>query len=440
MRIAVIGSGIAGLGSAWLLSRQHAVTLFEGNAYLGGHTHTHEVSQAGATHAVDSGFIVFNPDNYPLLMRLFDDLGVASQSTTMSFAVRNEASGLEYNAASLDTLFCQRRNLLSPRFIGMVREILRFYREAPMLLEQQGPGPTLAEWLHANRYGAAFRDEHLVPMAAALWSAPGVQILQFPMQHLVRFMANHHMLQVEDRPQWRVVQGGSQRYVEALRRSWRVDERPACPVRRVRRTPAGVRVLSMAGEECFDQVVLACHSDQALALLDDADVLERDILGGIAFQPNEVILHTDARLLPRRRKAWAAWNVLVPAQSGQPYAVTYCMNILQSLQTPEPYCVSLNSSARIDPRKILRRMHYAHPVYDHASLHARGRKPEIQGRRGTWYAGAYWGFGFHEDGLRSAVDVARALGVHWPLHGLHDADRATPSPIDDAPMRRASAS
>ncbi len=412
MRIAVIGSGIAGLGSAWLLSRRHEVTLYESNAYLGGHTQTHDITLGGRSWSVDSGFIVFNPINYPLFDSLLDELHVPSQPTQMSFAVRNEVTGVEYNATSLDTLFCQRRNLLSPRFIGMVRDILRFYREAPAWLNDGPADAALGDWLEQQRYGRAFREEHLLPMAAALWSAPRERILSFPLSHLLRFMANHHMLQVENRPQWRVVQGGSQRYVDALRARWNVRERLACPVRSVRRDPAGVEIHSAAGHARYDHVVLACHADDALALLGDADSHERSVLGAIGFQDNDVVLHTDARLLPRRRKAWAAWNVMLPEGGG--YAMTYCMNILQSLDAPEPLCVSLNCSERIAPERILRRMHYRHPIYDRDSVAALARRAQIQGRRRTWFAGAYWGFGFHEDGLRSAVDVARALDVAWP--------------------------
>ena len=424
MRIAVVGSGIAGLASAWLLAREHAVTLYEANDYLGGHTHTHDIELAGRHYAVDTGFIVFNPQHYPLLSRLFAELGVASQPTTMSFAVRNEASGLEYNATSLDTLFCQRRNLASPRFWGMLRDLARFYREAPALLSMQGPGPTLGEYLAEHRYGALFRDDHLVPMASALWSSPSAQILQFPAKYLVQFMANHHMLQISGRPQWRVVRGGSSSYVRALRARWTVQERPACPVRAVRRDAEGVQIDSLAGSERYDQVVLACHSDQALALLADATPREREILGAMTYQANDTVLHTDARLLPRRRKAWAAWNALVPRAAEEVCTVSYCMNLLQSLEAPEPLLVTLNRTAAIDPARILRRMRYHHPVYSHASVAAQARRAEIQGQQRTWFAGAYWGWGFHEDGMRSAVDVAAQLGVRWS---------ATAAP-DDAPL------
>ncbi len=411
MRIAVIGSGIAGLASSWLLSQEHEVTLFEANDYFGGHTHTHEVSLAGRRYAVDSGFIVFSPRHYPLFTALLAALGVASQPTTMSFSVHNAASGLEYNASGLDGLFCQRRNLFSMRFLGMIGDLLRFYREAPALLALEGAGPTLGEYLGQGGYGAAFRDEHLVPMASALWSSPPQRILSFPARHLVQFMANHQMLAVSGRPEWRVVRGGSSTYVRALRSRWSVGERLGCPVRAVRRYESSVTVSHAAGEERFDQVVLACHSDQALSLLSDPDEAERAVLGAISYQPNEAVLHTDSSLLPRNRKAWAAWNAYVPREPGAPCTVSYCMNLLQGIDSPEPFIVTLNRSAAIDPSKVLRKMRYAHPVHTHEALAAQRRQAEIQGVRRTWFAGAYWGWGFHEDGMRSAVAVAEALGA-----------------------------
>ncbi|WP_109125458.1 FAD-dependent oxidoreductase [Dyella sp. C11] len=412
MRIAVIGSGIAGLASAWLLSKDHDVVLFEANDYLGGHTHTHDILLHGKPYRVDSGFIVHNRRHYPLLHRLFDELGVTSKATAMSFSVQHASSGREYNASTLDGLFCQRRNLWSPRFIGMVRDLLRFYREAPALLEGAGPGPSLGDYLGERRYGAAFRDEHLVPMASALWSSPAHAILQFPARYLVQFMANHQMLQTDDRPQWQVVEGGSSTYIEAMRRRWNVQERLACPVHAVRRHEQGVAIASAYGHELFDQAVLACHSDQALALLRDPSEREQDILGAITYQANDAVLHTDARLLPRHPKAWAAWNAYVPQQPTDACTVSYCMNHLQGFASPEPFIVTLNRSYAIDPAKIHRRMQYHHPVYTAASVSAQARKHEIQGQRHTWYAGAYWGWGFHEDGMRSAVDVAQAINGH----------------------------
>ncbi|KJV32056.1 NAD(P)/FAD-dependent oxidoreductase [Luteibacter yeojuensis] len=406
MRVAVVGSGIAGLASAWVLSRHHDVELFEAGDYLGGHVHTHRVAQAGRTYDIDTGFIVHNPVHYPLLTAFFEELGVATQPTTMSFAVRSEATGLEYNATSLNGLFCQRRNLVSPRFHGMLRDLFRFYREAPALLAVEGPGPTLGEYLAEGGYGAMFRDEHLVPMACALWSSPSSGILGFPAKYLVQFMANHHMLQVSGRPQWRVVTGGSARYVDALRARWKVREHLSTPVHALRRHVNGVDVTSTRGTEAFDEVVLACHSDQALALLADADPLERAVLGAMRYQANETVLHTDASVLPRSRRAWAAWNAWVPATPGEACTVSYCMNLLQRVESPQPFVVTLNRGDAIDPSKVLRRMVYHHPVYSHASVEAQARRGEIQGHRRTWFAGAYWGWGFHEDGIRSAMDMA----------------------------------
>jgi len=414
VRVAVVGSGIAGLSSAWLLSRQHEVVLFEAEARLGGHTHTHDVEQAGRRNRVDTGFIVHNTHNYPLLTRMFDELGVASQDTTMSFGAQVEATGLEYNATTLDTLFCQRRNLLSPSFLRMVREILRFYREAGALLRDPGPGPSLGDYLEQNRYSTLFREAHLIPMASALWSSPSATILDFPAKYLVRFMDHHRMLQVEGRPQWRVVEGGSSSYIDALKSRWTVDVRLACPVQRITRDEAGVTVKHVAGEDRFDAIVVATHSDQALALLGDADALEREVLGAMPYQRNEVVLHTDRRILPARRKAWAAWNAFVPGTPGAPCTVSYCMNLLQGLRSPEPFVVTLNRSEAIAPDKVLRRLRYHHPVYDAASVAAQHRKAAIQGHNHTWFAGAYWGWGFHEDGMRSAVEVAAGLGVAWP--------------------------
>ena len=421
MRIAVIGSGIAGLASAWWLSQRHEVVLFEANDYLGGHTHTHTVEHAGRTYRIDSGFIVFNPDHYPLLCGLFDELGVASQPTTMSFSVHSERSGVEYNATSLDTLFCQRRNLVSPRFLGMLRDLGRFYREAPALLAGDDTGPTLGDYLQAGGYGTMFRDEHLVPMASALWSSPPQGILAFPARYLVQFMANHHMLTLGERQPWRVVTGGSATYVDALSRRWTVQARVSTPVYSVLRREDQVGVVTATGTERFDHVVMACHSDDALRLLHDADASERSVLGAIRYQPNDTVLHTDARLLPRRRKAWAAWNAHVPRDPSAPCTVSYCMNLLQGIESPEPFVVTLNRSDAIDPARILRRMHYRHPVYDHAMVAAQRRKAEIQGKRRTWFAGAYWGWGFHEDGIRSAHELVNALEArHAYASTVHD--------------------
>jgi len=418
-RIAVVGAGIAGLGAAWLLSQRHAVTLYEAADYFGGHTHTHTIEFDGAQYAVDSGFIVFNPQHYPLLSALFAHLGVDSQPTTMSFSVHEQRTGLEYNAGTLDGLFCQRRNLLSPRFWRMLGDLRRFYRQAPQVLADAAQAQlTLGEFLQRHGYSDVFRDAHIVPMASALWSSPSQQILGFPMRQLIGFMANHHMLQLSGRPQWRVVRGGSNSYVRALRSRWRVEERIGTPVRSVQRLAQGVSVLTAADSDAdaqhYDHVVLACHADDALRLLNDASAAEREILGAIAYQDNDTVLHTDARVLPRDRRAWAAWNAHVPADPQAPCTVSYWMNALQSIRAPQPFIVSLNRNDAIDPAKVLRRMRYRHPLQTRASVAAQARKHEIQGQRGTWFAGAGWGFGFHEDGLRSAVEVAAGLGVPWP--------------------------
>ena len=413
MRIAVVGSGIAGLSAAWLLSRQHEVVLYERSTRLGGHTDTHSVQMAGRDYAIDSGFIVFNHDNYPLLTRLFSELAVPSQPTTMSFAVQAPGFGLEYNATSLDGLFCQRRNLLSPRFWRMIADIARFYRQAPALLSGDAEGPSLGDYLSDGGYGALFTQAHLIPMASALWSSPAERILDFPARYLALFMANHRMLSLGQRPPWRVVCGGSSRYIDALQATWSVQVRLDAAVRRVRRTPLGVVVDTRFGEDCFDQVVLACHSDDALALLDAPSAAEREVLGAIRYQDNDTVLHCDARLLPSQRKAWAAWNAFVPTQPEAHCTVSYCMNLLQSVDSPEPFVVSLGRGDTIDPAKVFARRAYRHPVYSHQSVRAQHRRHEINGIDRIWYAGAYWGFGFHEDGIRSGVDVARGLGVAW---------------------------
>lgn len=419
MRIAVVGSGIAGLGAAWLLQRGHEVTLFESADRLGGHTHTHAVQADGRTHEVDTGFIVYNPDHYPLLTALFGELGVESQPTTMSFSVSDERSGFEYEASDLRGLYCRWQNAFSWRFHRMLWDLLRFYRLAPALLASPDPGPTLGDWLAERRFGPGFVDDHLLPMAAALWSSPEKQILDFPAKALVQFMHNHCMLQIRGRSPWRVVKGGSSSYIAALLpRMQAVNFRLASPVRAIRRVASGVELdYSNDGQSAtahFDQVVLACHSDQALALLHQPSDQERELLSALPYQRNDVVLHTDTRLLPKRRRAWAAWNALKLAGEQARCTVSYSMNLLQSLPGPTQFIVTLNASDRIDPTKILRRLDYAHPLYTLDGSRARARRGEINGVDRIWYCGAYWGHGFHEDGLRSGVDVARGLGIEWP--------------------------
>lgn len=412
MRVAIIGSGISGLTCAWLLSRRHDIQLFEASDWIGGHTHTVDVQLGGRDYAVDTGFIVFNDWTYPNFIRLLDRLGVASQPTEMSFSVRDPASGLEYNGNNLNSLFAQRRNLLSPGFWGMLREILRFNREAQADLEagRISAAITLGDYLQLGGYGARFRDHYLVPMGAAIWSMPLDDMLAFPLQFFVRFFKNHGLLSVSHRPQWRVISGGSRSYVAPLTAGFAERIRLACPVSWVERDAEGVTVHSAAGSERFDKVVFACHSDQALALLAQPTASEREVLGALPYAANEVVLHTDTRLLPERRLAWASWNYRLGGPTQRPAAVTYNMNILQGIEAPETFCVSLNQGEAIDPARLLARFSYAHPQFSLPGLLAQARWEEINAKRHSYFCGAYWGNGFHEDGVVSALRVAREFG------------------------------
>jgi predicted NAD/FAD-binding protein len=416
-RIAVVGSGIAGLSAAWLLSRDHAVSLFEANDYLGGHTHTVDVTLDGVTAPVDTGFLVFNERTYPNLIALFDHLGLASTASDMSFSVRLAAERLEWAGSNLATVFAQRRNLLRPAFWGMLGDILRFNREATALAQQRvDSAQSLGEFLDAGGYGRAFRDWYLLPMAGAIWSCPTAAMLQYPARTFFTFCANHGLLQVSDRPKWRTVNGGARSYVEKLA-AFIPDIRLSTPVQQVVRDPRGV-TLNFSGysAEHFDAVVLACHSDQALRLLGDADGLERRVLGAIAYQDNEVVLHTDESFLPRRRSAWSAWNYHADhaTDAGRPVGVSYLINKLQPLPFARPVIVTLNPAHAPRPEYIIDRYRYAHPVFDLGSIAAQTRLPGIQGRHNTWFCGAWAGYGFHEDGLKAGLGVAAAFGVTAP--------------------------
>jgi uncharacterized protein len=403
MKIAIIGSGIAGNVAAHHLHREHDLAVFEAGGHAGGHTHTHDIELHGRSYAVDTGFIVFNDRTYPNFLSLLEELGVASQASSMSFSVRDEASGLEYNGTTLNTLFAQRSNVLRPSFLGMVREILRFNREAPALLAAADDALALGAFLEAGGYGRRFVDHYLVPMGAAIWSTDPQRMLDFPARYFVRFLHNHGMLSVNDRPVWRTVRGGSREYVRRLTAPFAPRIRLRTAVRGLRRFPGHVIVETDHGTERFDAAFLACHSDQALALLRDPSRPEREALGAIGYQENEAVLHTDTRLLPRRRLAWAAWNYHVPAVARDRVALTYNMNILQNLQAPETLCVTLNRSEAIDPSRVLKRIVYHHPLYTPAAVAAQSRQRELNGARRTYYCGAYWRFGFHEDGVVSAL-------------------------------------
>lgn len=406
MRIAVVGGGVSGLVAAHRLHRTHEVTVFEADSRIGGHVHTWTVERGGRTWPVDSGFIVYNERNYPNFTRLLADLGVASQPSTMSFSVRHDRAGIEYNGSTIRQLFAWKRNALRPAYLRMLAEILRFNREmtAAVVADRLGV-ESLGAWLDRGRYPEAFRAWYLVPMASAIWSLPPAAVLAMPAGFFARFFHHHGMLTVDDRPAWRVVRGGSARYVEALTAPFQGRIRLGTPVRRVERFPDRVEV----NGEGFDRVVMGCHSDQALALLADPSPEERERLAAMPYQPNAATLHTDVSVLPRRRAAWGAWNYRVTDDPQSPAVVTYDMNTLQTLNAPERFLVTLNGDALIDPARVIGRVNYHHPVATPAGDLARAARSTLSGHRRTHYCGAYWGNGFHEDGVVSALGVVAEI-------------------------------
>jgi predicted NAD/FAD-binding protein len=404
MHIAIIGTGIAGNVASYHLNRQHDITVFEANDYIGGHTHTHEISHNGLSYQVDTGFIVFNHKTYPNFINLLAELGVEQQLSTMSFGVKCEKTGLEYMGSTLNSLFAQRRNLLRPSFWKMIIEILRFNKEGRRLVVDDIDDITLGEYLQRGNYSKEFIDYYLIPMAAAVWSADMQIMYQFPARYLIRFFQNHGLLNVNDRPDWFVIKGGSKTYAKALTEPFRDKVRLAAPVQSIRRADDGVFLTSRFGEEKFDAVFIASHSDQALALLADPTETELEVLGAIKYQSNEVLLHTDESVLPTSRRAWAAWNYHLLAGDQTRVPVTYNMNILQGFDCPEQFCVTLNNSDAIDPNKVLKRIHYQHPIYTPKSVAAQARHAELNKGR-TFYCGAYWRYGFHEDGVVSALEA-----------------------------------
>lgn len=413
-RIAIVGAGVSGLTTAWLLARKHDVEIFEAGDYAGGHTNTRPVVAGGRTWPVNTGFIVFNDWTYPNFIKLMDRLGVASEVSDMSFSVDCNNTGLEYNGTNLNTLFAQRRNVLNLPFLKMIREILRFNRESREHLAAGtiDDSETLGDYLNRNGYSRFFRNYYIVPMGAAIWSAPELTLTQFPIRFFLQFFNNHGMLSVDDRPTWRVISGGSARYVDRMMDDLASVTHLNCPVTRVQRFNDHVVVSAHDEDKTFDQVVFACHSDQALKMLDDATDAERDILGAIPFQDNDVALHTDASVLPDERRAWAAWNYFIPSHSTEPVSVTYNMNILQNFHdAPETFCVTLNRTHDIDPSRIIERYNYSHPVFSLEAVAAQNRYDEIGGANRSHFCGAYWFNGFHEDGVRSALRVTEAFGV-----------------------------
>ena len=411
MRIAIIGSGISGLLTARLLAADHDIRVFEANNHAGGHANTVSFDAFGRQYAADTGFMVFNDRTYPNFVRLLQKLDVPARNSDMSFSVRSDKTGLAYQGSSLNGLFAQRRNLFRPSFYRMFLDVLRFNRESLELLQGEDYDLELGRYLDRNRYSREFIEHYLIPMGAAIWSAPPGVFRQFPARFVVSFFNNHGLLTVRGHPQWKTVQGGAVKYVEAITRPFADRIRLNCPVASVQRFSDRVSVTSKhGGTEDFDAVVLAAHSDQSLALLADVSQAEREILAAFQYQRNETVLHVDPSLLPRCRRAWASWNYRIPREEGQPVVLTYNLNRLQGHVSPDPICVTLNGTRWIDQTKILQSIEFHHPVYSRGALGAQKRFREINGRNRTYFCGAYWGHGFHEDGVNSALAVGQAFG------------------------------
>ena len=411
--IAIVGTGISGLTCGHLLSESHQVTVFEANDYIGGHTATVDIEHQGQTYAIDTGFIVFNDRTYPRFERLLKRLKVTTLPTEMSFSVHNALTGLEYNGNNLGSLFAQKRNLLNPRFWAFLREILRFNKGCKALYQQDiYPDGNLGDYLDSENFSSFFAEHYILPMGAAIWSSSIEDMRSFSLKFFIRFFEHHGLLNVSDRPQWYVLQGGSRSYIPDLIAPFKDNIRLNSPVTAIERHDNGVK-LQVNGQWLeFDEVILACHSDQALRMLKDPTAAEQAILGDLSYQDNDVVLHMDTTILPKRKAAWASWNYRLDGNAKRPASVTYNMNILQQLPANAPtFCVTLNQSELIDTSKVLRRFNYAHPVFNEASLKAQSRREEISGQNHTHFAGAYWHNGFHEDGVRSALDVCAHFGV-----------------------------
>lgn len=412
MKIAIIGAGISGLTAAYYLRHQHEITVYESAPRIGGHTATIDVEHEGRRYAIDTGFIVYNDWTYPKFIELMEELGVETQPTEMSFSVRCDESGLEYGGNSLNSLFAQRRNLLRPGFHKMLHDILRFNREAIRDLDSGriAPATTLGEYLSENRYGEAFIYQYLLPMGCAIWSASTERMVDFPLLFLIRFFRNHGLLSVNDRPQWHVLKGGSSTYLEPLTREFSDAIRLDARITSVRRHRDSVELIMTNGRSVqYDQVIFGCHSDQALGLLGDASRAEHDALGAIPYQSNEVVLHTDESLLPRRRAAWSSWNYWLRERYQERAVLNYNMNILQGFKSDTTFCVTLNATESISPDKIIESFNYSHPVFSLEAISAIQKIEEFNGHNGTWFTGAYLGNGFHEDGVVSGRRVADAI-------------------------------
>lgn len=433
-RVAIIGSGIAGLTTAWHLRRDHEVVIYEANDYLGGHTATKDVQVGDRWYAVDTGFIVFNDWTYPNFIALLTELGVEWQWSNMSFSLRCERSGLEYNGTSINSLFAQRRNIVNLKFLQMIADILRFNRDCRSLLRDDTHAETLGHYLQRGRYSRAFIEQYIVPMGRAIWSATGSGMLNFPARFFVDFFDRHGFLNIDDRPVWRTVRGGSREYVKQMARIFdedrRVISRVGTPVKQVCRHVDRVDIIDARGAlDRFDYVVMACHSDQALAMLESPTHAERDVLGAFPYQPNEAILHTDARVLPRKPLARAAWNYHLRNPDTERVCLTYDMNVLQNIESSTRFLVTLNRDD-IDPAQILGRYVYDHPVYTPQAVRAQARRAEVSGHQRSFYCGAYWRYGFHEDGVVSALwaldDFYKIAGGQRPPQPVLEPQRRPP--------------
>ncbi len=411
MRIAIIGSGISGLTCARILSHEHEITVFEASDHVGGHAHTVRVDAEGEQHDLDTGFLVYNDRTYPVFSQMLRDLNVETASSSMSFSVRCDRSNTEYNGTSINGVFAQRRNALRPSFLRMLADIIRFNRNGPRDIDRVGEDQTVGEYLAAGNYSRAFADRYLLPMGAAIWSCPRESFAEFPIRFILEFYHHHGLLSLTDRPVWRTVVGGSHRYITKLIEPFGDRIRCACPVRSVRRLEEGVRVYHASGQEQFDEVIFACHSDQALKILEDADALETELLSAFPYGGNSAVLHTDASVLPRRRRAWASWNYLISQRPETRPTVTYNLNLLQGIESSKTFCVTLNADDMIDPATVLGRFHYSHPLFTTERTAVQQRHDEIIRRRRTSYCGAYWRNGFHEDGVVSGLAVCNRFGT-----------------------------
>ena len=413
-KIAIVGSGISGLTTAYLLDKEYEVTVFEKNDYVGGHTATVDVTHKGQSYAIDTGFIVFNDRTYPNFNKLLNRIGISRKPTEMSFSVHNRNSGFEYNGHGINALFAQRRNIVRPAFWKLIFEIIRFNRMCKALYHSDNitPKETLGKFLCDNGFSSFFSEHYILPMGAAIWSTSLNEMMSFELRFFIRFFYNHGLLNITDRPQWYVIPGGSRSYVEVIQNQLSKPVQTGVDIHSIARDEQGITVKLESGvNQRFDEVIFACHSDQALALLEDSSDKEQEILGGIPYSRNEVVLHTDTNLLPKRKLAWASWNYMLDGNNTRPSCVTYNMNILMGLKSESTFCVTLNQTEAIDKDKVVRSFIYHHPMLNTDSVLVQQRRSEINGKNHTHFVGAYWYSGFHEDGVKSALDVTESFGV-----------------------------